>query len=325
MPRLTIVIPALGHVDSFETTILSVLENRPAHCEILVPQCGDYPDPYNLSDEVHFIEQPAAASGSELIDVALQAAQGDVVHLLGAGATVTPGWTDTPLERFSDRLLGSVCPLLLSVDETRIAALGVGYSAGGHRSLVAHGKKFLEKRIPKAKPIGPSLLAGFYCRQAIEEVGSWQSPVGDDLADIDLALSLSALGWTTAVDTQSRIHFDTSTLQQERSFRQAWNAERLFWRHAATVGWAKSLLCHPMTVAWESIGSLPQATALTQPLARMLAAVELPRHLRFHKELHNAAFEPTASVSHELPAEAVVSLERGDRPEQSQQSLRKAS
>jgi hypothetical protein len=296
VPRLTIVIPALGDVESFETTILSVLESRPEDCEILVPQCGDYADPYHLSDEVVFLEQPAAASGVELWNTGVNEAQGEIIHLLGAGATVTEGWTEAPLRRFDDRLLGTVTPLLLTADQRRITALGLAYGAGGTRHLAGCGKKFHADRPLRSKAVGPTAFAGFYRRAALEEAGGWQASVGDQLADLDLALSLAALGWTTCCEPQSKVLLDPAYLELERSFAEAWNAERLFWRHAPASGWLKSLLMHSLAMAWESARSLPNSTALTQPLARLLAACELPRHLRFHRQMQQAIMqEPAAS------------------------------
>jgi len=56
VPRLSIVIPVLGDPRKLDDTLVSVLENRPAHCEILVVHNEPYDDPYQLSNEVCFIE-----------------------------------------------------------------------------------------------------------------------------------------------------------------------------------------------------------------------------------------------------------------------------
>lgn len=302
--RLTIVIPALGTEDSFETTILSVLECRPVSCEILVPQCGDYADPYQLSDEVTFIEQPSAASGVDLINAGLRAARGEFIHLLAAGASVTTNWAEWGLAPFEDRLIGSVSPLLLNVDQSQIAALGVAYGAGGQRRLVASGKKYSAERIPKAKVLGPTGFAGFYRRKAIEEVGGWSATVGDTLADVDLALSLSALGWTNYLEPEAKVMLDESQLERQQGFAESWYAERLFWRHASATGWLKSMFMHPFTVSWESLTALPRPAAFTQPLGRLLAMTEVSRHLRYQSELQEAALATIRS--HEEEAEGMV-------------------
>ena len=62
MPRLSIVIPVLGDSQQLDDTLVSVLENRPANCEILVVHNEPYHDPYHLSDEVQFVEAQCGAS-----------------------------------------------------------------------------------------------------------------------------------------------------------------------------------------------------------------------------------------------------------------------
>ena len=53
MPRLSIVIPCAQDAERFETTLASVLQNRPGDCELLLIQPRSYDDPYELADEVH--------------------------------------------------------------------------------------------------------------------------------------------------------------------------------------------------------------------------------------------------------------------------------
>ena len=59
MPRLSIVIPVLGDPQQLDDTLLSVLENRPARCEIVVVHNRPYHDPYHLCEEVRFIQAEA--------------------------------------------------------------------------------------------------------------------------------------------------------------------------------------------------------------------------------------------------------------------------
>ena len=64
--RLSIVIPVLRQLDRLEDTLISVLENRPPDCQIVVVLNEPYNDPYALSGEVCFIQ---AAAGSSFADV----------------------------------------------------------------------------------------------------------------------------------------------------------------------------------------------------------------------------------------------------------------
>ena len=60
--RLSIVIPAVTSAAELEETLLSVLENRPEQCEVIVALACEYDDPWNLRDEVTFVRAPAGAS-----------------------------------------------------------------------------------------------------------------------------------------------------------------------------------------------------------------------------------------------------------------------
>jgi len=56
VPRLSIVIPCLGGAAEFDATLVSVLQHRPADCEVLVIHNEPYDDPYALGHEVRFVE-----------------------------------------------------------------------------------------------------------------------------------------------------------------------------------------------------------------------------------------------------------------------------
>jgi len=57
--QLSIVIPATGTQEQLDQTLVSVLENRPSDCEVIVPHAFDYKDPYDLHDEVTFVGSAA--------------------------------------------------------------------------------------------------------------------------------------------------------------------------------------------------------------------------------------------------------------------------
>src|SRR6476646_4128033 len=84
VPRLSIVIPCLGGAAEFDSTLVSVLQNRPPDCEVLVAHSESYADPYGLRGEVHFIESPSS-SLIELLNAALAVTTGEIVHVVGCG------------------------------------------------------------------------------------------------------------------------------------------------------------------------------------------------------------------------------------------------
>ena len=140
MPRLAIVISAVGSIESLEGTLVSVLENRPADCEIIVALHQPYSDPYDLKAEVRFLPPVGRESTVAGIHRALAATRAPFVHLLASGCQVTEGWADEALARFGDRHIGSVAPLVWDAEHReRIFAAGLGYCPSGKPFLVGHG------------------------------------------------------------------------------------------------------------------------------------------------------------------------------------------
>src|SRR5512135_581399 len=101
--RLSVVIPVLGRLHKLEDTLVSVLENRPAGSEIVVVLNEPYEDPYDLTGEVNFIKAPARAGLADCLNRGIAASHGQIIHTLGCGVEVAPGWTDSILPHF-DRL-----------------------------------------------------------------------------------------------------------------------------------------------------------------------------------------------------------------------------
>ena len=93
MPSLSIIIPFVEQVEKLEATLVSVLENRPDHCEILVLHGGDYSDPYDLEGEIHFVENDPSGGPAEWLANVLPGIASPVTHLLSPGASVSSDWT----------------------------------------------------------------------------------------------------------------------------------------------------------------------------------------------------------------------------------------
>jgi len=282
VPRLAIVISAVGSVESLERTLVSVLENRPTDCEVFVALNQPYADPYDLKDEVRFVV-PEGRSVCHRINQTLADTRAPFVHLLRSGCQVTEGWTDAPLARFGDRQLGSVAPMVLEVDHSeRIFAAGVGYRPRGKRFLVGAGRIELTSEM-QASTIGPGGFAAFYRKAALDLVGGLSTQLGPQQADVDLALCLATGGFTAAVEPQSRILASRDVDLPESPFRQALYDERLFLRNLPAVGRGKTLAAHAATVGLELLMSIPRPRLLSQLAGRTLAYAHLRGHAR-HRE-----------------------------------------
>ena len=286
MPRLTIVIPAVDGIPSLESTLVSVLENRPDACEVIVVLNQAYDDPYELKDEVRFVRADAGAGLAACAAMGVAHSRAPVVHLLASGCEVSDGWAAAALEHFDDPQVGAVAPLVIDKQDRRtVHAAGVRYGAGGVRRLAKPKLAAVEKR-GAARILGPSYRAAFYRKTLVELSGvGLNAGVGDLLADVDLALALRHAGFRALVEPRSKV-YGSAEPQPERTFRQAIYAERLFWRSAPVVGWLAAMVCHPWVVAAEFVANFPSLAMVTQLAGRAVACFDTARHRRHHALLN---------------------------------------
>ena len=124
MPRLSIIIPLLGDPAQLDDTLVSVLENRPANCEILVVHNEPYDDPYGLAGEVRFLAAAPGAALAECLNLGLRASRAAVVHVLSCGVEVSPGWAEAAIRHFRDAEVAAVAAVVLSRGRAAASRLG---------------------------------------------------------------------------------------------------------------------------------------------------------------------------------------------------------
>ena len=252
MPGLSIIIPAGDDVSRFEDTLAAVLRNRPRACEVIVPHAGTYADPYELASEVWFIELPPGSTYEQCLAHAAHKAAGEVLHVLSPGCEFEENWWQPALTHFDDASIGSVAPF---VSASRAAqptgAIGVNYGIGGRREVSASDK--LDARAcRKLKILGPTHHAGFYRRTALKQIGGWPTTLSHTLADVDVALSLSQLGYRAVAEPESRICCPHAS-RKASAYEMARQREQLYWRHVAGMGLPLALLVHPLVAVTECI------------------------------------------------------------------------
>lgn len=268
MPRLAIVISANGNTEALEGTLVSVLENRPSDCEIVIALNQPYADPYDLKGEVRFVTTAAHAASLAPTIAALETVKSPFVHLLSSGCKVFDGWADRALQRFGDRQVAAVVPLVVRTDdEERIFAAGVGYRANGRRFRVAQDARKLEGDTI-SQIVGPGSFAAFYRRSAIDQVGGLTPALGRTQIDIDLALGFGASGMTIVLEPQSRVAAAADVDVELPGYRRALAEERLFWRHLDAKRRWQTVAAHAALVTWEAIRSAPRPCAVTQLVGR---------------------------------------------------------
>lgn len=187
MPRLSIIIPYSGDEVALETTLVSVLENRPADCEILVSHDGSYRDPYALGDEVLFIETAKPASEVSLLNEALRAAVSPVLHILRCGVRVMEAWTDDPLRLIKEQDASVVAPVYLNKQDGQEYS-GLDLSQLWCRRLVSADEPIGEGKL------APVLAGCFIKRRVLLALDGLRNDVSMTVAEVELGLALRQIG-----------------------------------------------------------------------------------------------------------------------------------
>ncbi|HEX4143878.1 MAG TPA: glycosyltransferase [Pirellulales bacterium] len=285
MPRLAIVIPAVGTAESLETTLLAVLENRPHDCEVIAVTNFDYADPYKLGDEVRFLP---ARTGADLVacaGAAIAIVRSPIIHVLAAGCEVGDRWVEPALEQFVDLSVGAVAPLVLHADRRdQVLAAGIDYRVGGARRVRV--KKLAQVTAAGSTAVfGVCGQAAFFRRSALEAVGGWTAAVGPELADVELAWALSRAGYRTLLEPAARVYAQQLPATRLSAFRQGLYGERLFWRNARQVGWLKALAAHAWVVGWDTMAHLTHPSVLLRLAGRACAVADFGHYRRHQAEV----------------------------------------
>jgi hypothetical protein len=271
--RLTIIIPAFGRQEDLDDTLVSVLENRPPDCEVLVPHGPAYRDPYDLSDEIRFVPTRRQELIS-LIRAGLGASQTPLVHFLQCGFRATPAWTDPVIQRFAaDVSLAAIAPRVQLTSERKMDALrGIRYHRGGTRRDVRIAEPSSSRSHASNLWEGPSLQAGFFRRCALDSIGGLDPHLGTFYCDVDAIVKLRRAGWRFDHESDSLIVGPET--HRPRGFRIGREAEWLFWRHWRALGRVASLRDHAWITAIESLQSFPRVASFTTICGRFFGLLE---------------------------------------------------
>ena len=282
------IIPVVGTTDGLENTLVSVLERRPDHCEVIVVLNTPYDDPFDLQSELQFIHAPAKTGLVECINLGIAAATAPIVHLLTSGFEAGDGWLETATAHFADPRVAAVTPLIYHAAEgDRLLAAGVGYVRGGRR-VVCQAAPNPSVDTPR-QSIGPAIVAASYRKAALAAVGGGvPMAVGDRLADVDLALTLSSAGWVIATDANCRVYGATIDQPLGSGFMSGMWSERLFWRHVKHRGLIAEMLAHPITAFSDSIRDVPFWRLPAQVLGRLIAICQFG-HYAVQRQIFAAA------------------------------------
>lgn len=167
--RLSIVVPIGRDLAAFERTLISVLENRPTGCEVLVAHDGRYDDPFHLCDEVRFVV--AESNGLiDLVSTAASEASGRFVHVLADGLQATLGWTEEALEKFEHGDAGVVAPVIRHTHSQTIVA--AGWCDGGDRLCKGAHQGYEQVQANPPYYVGAYLQASFWRRDVLRSLAA---------------------------------------------------------------------------------------------------------------------------------------------------------
>ena len=201
-PCLSVVVPFNGDEARFDATLASLLQHRYRRCEIVIAHDGSWDDRWSIADEEQLktvVVDTREASASELIAAAVAVAQGDVVGICQPGIHVAAQWQPQILAAFIDPAVAAVSPTI--VDGRRpdtIIAAGVTHDRRQNRMLVGEECRTSSTTAGRLNPIGPTIWSAFYRRSFLAAIGGVDTSVDAMYLDLDLALSVQALGLRTA-------------------------------------------------------------------------------------------------------------------------------
>lgn len=302
MSRLSILIPFVGTTQLLEETLLSVLENRPEQSEILVVLGRRYDDPYQLGDEVRFVQAPPRAGLVGCLNLGIGMSRAEIVHVLACGTEVTDGWADWALSHFGDPQVACVAPLVLdSRTPGRVIAAGSDYLRGGSLQWLRPAPSVAELPAEPMPVLGPHTAAAFYRKSALERVGCFEAEAGDRLALVDMALLLKHAGFEALSDPHCQVRLSPAARDRAGAFRRAWDAERLFWRWASVHGWGGSLASHVATLTTEGMRGALRPSLLPWMAGRLMGGLSIGSHRRCRRRLRQAAEAVSATGAHGAP------------------------
>lgn len=257
--RLSVVVPA-SDISGLEETLVSVLEHRPDSCDVIVAISVPYEDPWNIREEVTFVDVPKATGIVDCINAGVAASTGDVVHVLAAGWRATAGWTDRAMDHFAKDSVGAVVPLAVSEsDREQPVSAGIRRTAGGRSVPVVPHRNSGGGMTMRVSPSAPAIEAGFWRADILATIGLSKA-CGDALAAADMAAAITAAKLDVVVESESRV-VSGPVQRHGGGFKAGLHAERLFWRSLRCERLTPALLAH--------VGEVLRHAAATAPLGTL--------------------------------------------------------
>lgn len=244
IPRLSIVVPHGGDGAAFESSLASVLQHRPDGCEVIVPHDGSYDDPFDLGEEVRFVDSGSTSTLRQISEAA-ELALGRFIHVVADGHVVTDNWTNAALAQFEGHETGVVVPMVRDSETQRIEHAGWRTTASSACGPIGFGEKRIARKLA-ASVEGAFLAASFWRRDLLRSLaGTYR---GTDTIEASLAFGHLAkqAGWRCVIAEESVMGVDFETEVLDYDLRISQNHRRLqaisdHLRNGGSAGWGRGV------------------------------------------------------------------------------------
>ncbi|MDR0335539.1 MAG: hypothetical protein LBI18_00430 [Planctomycetaceae bacterium] len=230
MFRFTIIIPLLSDTptEAFEETLASVLVHKPEGTEVLIANAAKYSDPWDTAIEgAVFIASDHLSNPMDVLNEAVLRSRGEILHILYPGTEVSAHWAQNILQLFEESLLGIVIPCVYDRRKPkRIFSLGICYKPEGVLRTVRRSQwsEMAQKRIV------PHISAVFFRKEALTQIGLFDTSFIPQISYVDAAMAMARQGWETRVDQECRITVRPNYLPAANTFTWGVQIERLYFR-----------------------------------------------------------------------------------------------
>jgi hypothetical protein len=206
--RLSVIVPLISDIPNMESTLLSVLEHRDRHCEVIVVHDGSYADPYQLDgDQIVLIQASGNVNG--LINEAIHASVAPVIQILLPGTIVEAAWFEDVVTAFeNDDELGAVAA---SVFIQSLSAKVVGLKGSQltrHQLLADYERNEIAL---------PCINGGYFRRQLLLALDGLIETTSLLVAETELAAAIQSLDTKLVRYDEARIQSKSLAFTAEQS------------------------------------------------------------------------------------------------------------